>query len=609
VRTGDDSRRRIAFTAVCALAAAAASLMPLGDPDLFYHLAHGRYILGHGIPSVNTFSFTWPQHPWRPTDWLFDVGAHLLHAAGGFTALGLVNALAMALAAAVSVDTLWRLAGRLPWICLPPMLLVIHLTRFRITSRPQLVTFLGLALLLNLWYRPRTRGNLALLALLGLLWANSHAGVVFGAVLALLLLGGSVLGHLLRPGEVGRVELRGAALAAGIFLASTLLNVNGLYPYRYTLEHLFIGRILPIEEFAPTGFAYHETYHLYALLLAISLARLPLRHLLPALAVAVPFWVVSLKAVRLIPKFGWATLPFVALAWALPRAGSRWRRALVPLLACLAAGALLFFGGRDLRLLPPGWGFAAERFPVAAADFVQGIGLAENTYNDFDDGGYLIHRFYPWKRVFQDGKVQRYPPDFFREVYAAMDPASWEGMLAKHRVDSALVKRRRGGAGIDYSPFFLPERWALVHLDGSSYLFLRRTPGHRDLIARHEYRVLRPRMGLEEMVAAAVAAPRDFAADAARLDPGRILARDELLGLANGLLRAGRADLAEGFVSQGERRHPGVAFFRYYRALLLERQGRRGEAADILRELAATAGEPELRRMAAARLAAGRSAP
>ena len=62
------------LTLVLTIAAASAilSYRPVYEPDLGWHLAHGREHLAGRLVRTNLFSFTWPEYPQRYTSWLSD---------------------------------------------------------------------------------------------------------------------------------------------------------------------------------------------------------------------------------------------------------------------------------------------------------------------------------------------------------------------------------------------------------------------------------------------------------------------------------------------------------------------------------------------------------
>src|SRR5437016_4974985 len=90
------------------------NVRPIQDPDIWWHLASGRYMVTHRlIPTTDVFSLTARGTPWVNTYWLQDVFMYLLVRLGGISALTLANALAIA--AIVFLAGYVNPARDLPW--------------------------------------------------------------------------------------------------------------------------------------------------------------------------------------------------------------------------------------------------------------------------------------------------------------------------------------------------------------------------------------------------------------------------------------------------------------------------------------------------------------
>src|SRR5436305_10973997 len=47
----------------------------LGDPDTYWHIAVGRWIIAHReVPRFDVFSFSMPGAPFAPPEWLAEIG-------------------------------------------------------------------------------------------------------------------------------------------------------------------------------------------------------------------------------------------------------------------------------------------------------------------------------------------------------------------------------------------------------------------------------------------------------------------------------------------------------------------------------------------------------
>jgi hypothetical protein len=152
------------------------------------------------------------------------------------------------------------------------------------------------------------------------------------------------------------------------------------------------------------------------------------------------------------------------------------------------------------------FGYADDYYPNRACSFLDQEGLPnEQLYNDVRFGGYLIDRYVPQRQVFQDDRNEIHEP-LLREIWTifqASDVAAWSDLLARYRADTALVRYHppvnvtdlRGNdlGERGFSALWFPDHdWALVYWDDVAMIFVRRDPDHQDVIARHEYRILRP---------------------------------------------------------------------------------------------------------------------
>lgn len=132
----------------------------------------------------------------------------------------------------------------------------------------------------------------------------------------------------------------------------------------------------------------------------------------------------------------------------------------------------------------------AEMLPRGGVAFAQRTGLSGPLFNSDDLGSYLIFALYPQARVFQDSRLQAYPPDHFRDIMAAYRAQpKWNELVAG--VDWAMLSVPRAnelsGAGR-----FPPSAWATVYFDDASEIVVRRAGAFAHLADEDEYRVLRP---------------------------------------------------------------------------------------------------------------------
>ena len=118
----------------------------------------------------------------------------------------------------------------------------------------------------------------------------------------------------------------------------------------------------------------------------------------------------------------------------------RWLNLLV---AVLMGIGVVVFAFRELSATEE---VIAERFPVAAVDYLEANGLDQaRIYNEYDWGGYLIWRGVP---TFIDGRADMFGDEF---IYLYMQTntraADWEEPLEKYDVEYILT-RTEGGLAV-----------------------------------------------------------------------------------------------------------------------------------------------------------------
>ena len=151
-------------------------------------------------PSTDTFSYTAVGQPWHNVSWLFDVICSNLFSLSGWTGLSIVKAFLAGLTfyflvriSLKDISTWWGS------VC-AAMALLVCFTHF--TVRPELITLLGLAILMYLLHRWREESERRLgwsLPLLFLLWNNLDPRMFLGLLFMLVYGVGEELGSKIRP--------------------------------------------------------------------------------------------------------------------------------------------------------------------------------------------------------------------------------------------------------------------------------------------------------------------------------------------------------------------------------------------------------------------------
>jgi tetratricopeptide (TPR) repeat protein len=522
--------------------AAALTLRPIDDFDVWYHLAAGRSIWQTWRwPTVNTFAFTTPDHPWIDLHWIFQLLLFAVYSLGGPVGCTLF-AVALML---VTVALLYALARRSAPPTVVALLLAVALlvASPRFVPRPELLSFALFAT--YLWILesyPRSGRMVYWLVPLQLLWTNSQGIFAIGlALIGCYWLGATLA---LLPLPRGWREASGGTprdwrrLTIVLVLASAVCLVNpyGLEGVRFPLvllprvtgSSLFSERIGEFRAPFESGYAPPLAYLWVGLLAAagLSFVARPRYVHLGRLFATVAFGLLSTRALRNMALFAWIAVPAIAanvgallmaprpsasrpatraerrfasapaVRAAAPAAGARAGAAAIAARVGAAAVALALTllvvavaTNRFARFLDVdtefGVGVSRLRFPIAAVEFAREVGITGRGFNCLPMGGYLSWQRFPEEQIFVDGRLEAYPESFFRTYFRVLDdPRVWPQVAALYRLDYALVYH----AWANRYPLlrYLAEGhgWTLVYFDENTSLFLPLDEDHREVRER-----------------------------------------------------------------------------------------------------------------------------
>jgi hypothetical protein len=435
------------------------SLRPINDPDFWWLLRAGRYMVEtRSFPTTDPFSGTAQGSEWLNHAWGFELILYGVYALAGTTGVILLQGLLAALSFGVLYGLLRREGVGEGWTI--GLLSLGALATYGFWApRPQLVTFLMLALFVRILadYQAGRADRLWWLPVLTALWANLHAGFLSGPGLVALCAGGEFLGWVLgdetgRAGGLGRARRLAAWFVASVLasLANPFYYHSLLFPFRVMADQPSQARIL---EWMSPPFGHPQVLVLELMLglmlvLALGTARpVPWRDL----AVLVPLVHMGLQAARNTPLLVIVATPILgraiaSCAWAhwgsLPVLGRR--VVAVGALGLVASSCSLVAGSRQPARIwdafRPAFG-VAETVPAGAIELLRREGRRGTLWNEYGWGGYLIWHLYPELRVSIDGRMAVYGPERFAEhlTVAELKPG-WPEALARLAPEAAIVR-------------------------------------------------------------------------------------------------------------------------------------------------------------------------
>ncbi|HNT73739.1 MAG TPA: hypothetical protein PKH77_01830 [Anaerolineae bacterium] len=498
--------RRLLVILLC-IAGFAMALREIHDPDLWWHLATGRYIWEQRqIPRVDVFSHTMRGTRWYTHEWLAEVIFYGLYRLGGEAAL-IVGAAGIV---ALTLMTLYAQCQSRPYAAAFVVILGAVASAITWGVRPQMFTFLFAALYMGLIEKYRQRMNdqkqisstdsidedgqkiranpfnplnflhsdvglLCAFPLLMIVWVNAHGGYFLGLALLAGVICGDGLARLVgwvSPRTLSWAALRALGIALGGCVLATLINPNGYHMLWYPFETLTSSAMQTyIQEWASPNFHNSDFWPFAALLLGGAALMVGLRHR-PDLTDGLLFFGLGgagLLSARHIPLFVVIAVPVVSRALTAAKVPQS-RRNFTALNWAILALALLATGARLYVVLEKNRADRATRYPQAALAYIESHGLRDAAiYNSYKWGGYLVWQDIP---VFIDGRADVYGDAFIEQFLTAyFVRPGWRAALDAYRPDYVLIEARATLAVLlDEAP-----EWERVYTDDVSVIFVRET--------------------------------------------------------------------------------------------------------------------------------------
>ena len=425
---------------------------PLSDPDVWWHVKTGHYVLDHhAIPHTDPWSFTAPHGSWVPTSWLSDVLFGLVDSAAGYAGL---RALRVLLALAVVVAT-WLLARRCARTTrgaeLTTGLTVLALAPF-LRERPQV-----LSLLLVAWLALRVQRVLAgempkALPLVAVcwFWANLHGMWV---LLPVAVLGAGVLAWC---EDRARVPLAARCTTIALLCWLAVL-VTPVGPRLAWWPWVVRRTAAPITEWQPTALTRGVGLPLLLLLAVIVVrwARSPGPVPWPRVVYAMTVVLFGLLAYRNVAPAALLLVPELARSI---RPEQPEPVAVMPRVGMVAVGLGLALAAVNLVISQS----VSGDQPVALVDRLADRGEEVRLLNQYDVGGLVTGRASPPARVAIDGRTDIWSAHFVRRYVDGLGGGDWRPLVDELSPDAALLRKDSEAArGLQ-----LERRWRVIDRDG-----------------------------------------------------------------------------------------------------------------------------------------------
>jgi tetratricopeptide (TPR) repeat protein len=498
----------------------------LQDPDIWLHLKTGEYIVQHkAIPALDIFSSTQANKIWIDHSWLVQVIFYLVFHFGGPDNLIFLSAIITTLAFLFLFLSIYEKRKHLiPIVVL--LFTAILASKIRFNIRPENFSILFFSLYIFILKKHlHNKASAYILALLQLIWVNSHGFFILGP----LMLGITILAEIIKkswllPWDWSKTESLDTAsyknLKQALILACLACFINPygfkgiLYPLWVSLNSIAKPNIFytQILELLPT-WRFFKTLYYYYFLVALSLAifllnlkKINITHLI--------LWLfllgISIRVNRNVIYFnffafltitdGMMNLLNIRKFHFIADWFGRSARALLYLMKFAIIAILIFWVIKtnhsillkryyifdENRTKSALLGIGAGRYPEKAADFILENDLPNNIFNQFNHGSYFIYRLFPKKKVFLDGRTELYGDEFYKNFQKIMtvNKDTINEVFLKYGINTVVLS----DAGLDIRDLsrylFNNRNWALVYFDENCLIFVIDSPQNKALIER-----------------------------------------------------------------------------------------------------------------------------
>jgi hypothetical protein len=477
-------------------------LRPIGEPDFFWHLKTGEWIWQHhSLPTHDPFTYT-SSHPLLFRQlfimqgyWLIQLLYHACVAS--FDLWGVLVVRLIFLGGFFWLFyTAFKKSRVNSWLSLGLILAfsIFFLENYAL-ERPQVVTFIGVGLLLSLYRHIRDNSEtfsfgrvVVLSGSLMIVWANSHGGVIVGqGILCLVLVIETALFFWLRNRRRYRLQVVFCFSAIlGSFLLPNLLSTDlllGLMGANDQSMHLQNYEYFSIYKWLVINRQYKL---LLVILLFVASAIFTFsafkkRNYVEICVFAI-VWFFAFKHVRYVPIALVVSLLYVAWNYY----DSFFIKSLSALVLFCAVGSIWMWtlndfanyrGAREHGLINP------RSLPVNAVNFLEESQIHGRIFNPINWGGYLIWRLSPHSKFYIDSRYLE--PELIAEskqVSALVKSESgrplWKVVMERDKVNIALLRLYddRGKQFLLSRALLGDPEWQVVFHDDISVVFVRKTP-------------------------------------------------------------------------------------------------------------------------------------
>lgn len=499
---------------LCGLCAFVLGMKQLREPDIWWQLLSGRWMLENGaVTRTDMFSYTMSGQPWINVKWLYEILIGLLEKAGGPEVILLLQAIinvtiVYLLFRTIKYFTAQRKEPIPVFAAALSVLLFLAISEYRMAGRPEMVSHLFCTLYLYLLWRNPTMDWKKVWWLIPLqcIWANMHEAYPVGIVIIGACAGGSFISWVLTKEKTALQQTIRATLLFAACILVILCNPNTVQLWKQPFE---IYRQVWANKYTTELFSYKDAeywtieakWHIALLVLVFGYWLVKIMAAVKAKqtkALFTPFMVtyllllplftyLSLTANRNIPFAQIILLPSIAAAfvWLVNASGVAGmdffkKISEKAILIGIVIGALFYISIVSNKYYaftksPNQYGIhvAMLHNPTGAANFLKEHDVKGPAFSDYFVSSYLLWDRYPEFKSYIDLRdLDVFPVEFFDNYFSIYNnPDKFDSLDQKYNFNYVVVSTSQLIAL--QMKLFWGKGYNMVYVDPVAAIFLK----------------------------------------------------------------------------------------------------------------------------------------
>jgi hypothetical protein len=497
----------------------------LWDYDFWWHLATGKYIVEHKtIPdedpfsSVNNLEENKNLNPVREKlilkqYWLSQVIFYKIYDAFGDK--GIIMFRSCILFTVLLFIFWWFKREKVSFYIIYPFVFFVFLHTLTFTGeRPVLFTILFAVIIFFILDDFKQRKSKLIFSLipLMLIWANLHGGFILGNLIILGYIAGETINFVLKRKEIEKKSLITLYIVGLVAIVVSAINPNGLIALTTLTKQNKLFQEGVQEYFSPF-YLYESKVRVIDREYIILLLLFPVLAILRNKKIDIVYYIIlsgllymSISALRFVIYYVCISSMILGRELYYALEGyfrsvriNKFKFDLVASFLILLSSVLFTSGFLDLNKITFSKAVKIS-VPKGAADFIRTNNIKGNMFNDMGFGGYLIWRFYPWKKVFIDTRQLNYTvtKEFEWVIYATASIQNrklpegktplWERLLDHYKIDVIIIDTMDVFGSTKPVIFSLikSDKWVPVYCDLIGIIFLRDTKENEEVIKKYK---------------------------------------------------------------------------------------------------------------------------